>query len=133
MLILSRVVAVLLLFFIASTVSATDLPEQIDINNAPLEDLVKIIHIGETRAKELISLRPFSSLDDLTRIKGIGEARLNDIKQQGLAWVSQEVKTESLQSSTGSAEANPQKTYPSGVVINEILPCLLYTPPSPRD
>lgn len=50
---------------------------------------MKIIHIGEVRAQELISLRPFASLDDLTRIKGIGEARVKDIKEQGLAWVSQ--------------------------------------------
>jgi hypothetical protein len=60
--------------------------EKIDINSAPLEDLIKIIHIGQARATELISLRPFSSLDDLTRIKGIGQARLEDIKEQGLAW-----------------------------------------------
>lgn len=61
--------------------------EKIDINTAPVVDLMKIIHIGEARARELISLRPFSSVDDLIRIKGIGEARIQDIKQQGLAWV----------------------------------------------
>lgn len=61
--------------------------EKIDINAAPLDDLVKIIHIGEARALELISLRPFSSLDDLIRIKGIGPARLEDIKKQGIAYV----------------------------------------------
>ena len=59
----------------------------IDINSAPLEELIQIIHIGETRALELISLRPFSSLDDLVRIKGIGQSRIEDIKEQGLAWV----------------------------------------------
>jgi hypothetical protein len=61
--------------------------EKIDVNSAGLEDLTKIIHIGEVRAKELISLRPFSSLDDLARIKGISEARVQDIKKQGLAFV----------------------------------------------
>jgi hypothetical protein len=61
--------------------------EKIDVNSASLEDLTKIIHIGEVRAKELISLRPFSSLDDLARIKGISEARVQDIKEQGLAFV----------------------------------------------
>ncbi len=73
--------------------------EKIDINSAPLEDLVKIIHIGEVRAKELISLRPFSSLDDLARIKGIGDSRVNDIKKQGLAWVDESYnkKTEPTQ------------------------------------
>ncbi|MBI2624809.1 MAG: helix-hairpin-helix domain-containing protein [Candidatus Nealsonbacteria bacterium] len=67
---------------------------RIDINSAPLEDLVKIIHIGEVRASELISLRPFSSLDELVKIKGIGEARLRDIKEQGLAWIAPSPQTE---------------------------------------
>jgi DNA uptake protein ComE-like DNA-binding protein len=31
--------------------------------------------------------RPFTSLDDLVRIKGIGPSRLADIKAQGLACV----------------------------------------------
>jgi len=122
MLILSRVVSILLLFFITFPVLATDLPEQIDINSAPLEDLVKIIHIGETRAKELISLRPFSSLDDLMRIKGIGETRLNDIKQQGLAWVSEQSQKTQDASPEPVVKDDPQQTYPAGVVINEILP-----------
>jgi hypothetical protein len=85
--------------------------EKIDINTAPLEDLVKIIHIGETRARELISLRPFSSLDELIEIKGISETRVEDIKEQGLAWVKNEEK-----------ETPKLITYSGGVVINELLP-----------
>ncbi len=61
--------------------------EKIDINTAPLEELVKIVHIGKVRAEELISLRPFFSLDELTKVKGIGEKYLEDIKTQGLAWL----------------------------------------------
>ena len=68
--------------------------EKIDINTAPLEGLVKLIHIGEIRALELISLRPFSSLDDLVRIKGISELRVEDIKKQGLAWIRTEEQIE---------------------------------------
>jgi len=49
--------------------------------------LVEIVHLGEVRALELISLRPFYSLDDLIRIKGIGDKALEDIKRQGLAWI----------------------------------------------
>lgn len=59
----------------------------IDINNAEKEELITIKHISEKRAEDLISLRPFQSLDDLMRIKGIGPARLDDIKEQGLACV----------------------------------------------
>jgi competence protein ComEC len=59
----------------------------ININTATLEDLMKIIHISEARGKELISLRPFNRIDDLTRINGIGPSRLEDIKKQGLVYI----------------------------------------------
>jgi competence ComEA-like helix-hairpin-helix protein len=78
------IVAALALFLFCFEVSATG---KIDVNTASLNDLIKIIHIGEKRGLELISLRPFSSLDDLARIKGIGSARIEDIKKQGLAYV----------------------------------------------
>ena len=59
----------------------------VDINTAPKEELRRIIHIDEVRADELIRRRPFRSVDQLTRIPGIGPARLRDIKEQGLACV----------------------------------------------
>jgi competence protein ComEC len=59
----------------------------IDINTASIEELQQIIHIGTTRAQNLIDLRSFSSVDDLDRIKGIGPSRIEDIKAQGLACV----------------------------------------------
>ncbi len=59
----------------------------IDINHASLDELQQIIHIGPERAQELVDLRPFNKVDDLTRIKGIGNARIADIKEQGLACV----------------------------------------------
>jgi competence protein ComEC len=59
----------------------------VNINTAILEDLMKIIHISEARGKELISLRPFNRIDDLTRINGIGPARLEDIKKQGFVYI----------------------------------------------
>ena len=65
--------------------SCTD--QQVDINLANIDDLMRIIHIGEVRATELIQLRPFRTLDDLTRINGIAAARLNDIKNQAIACV----------------------------------------------
>jgi len=59
----------------------------IDINQASLEEVQSIIHIGPERAQTLIDLRPFDSFDDLERIKGIGPARIADIKDEGLACV----------------------------------------------
>jgi len=62
-------------------------PVRVNINTASLEELIKIIHIEEERAKEIIELRPFASLDDLDKVSGIGPARLRDIKAEGIAYV----------------------------------------------
>lgn len=59
----------------------------IDINTATVEQLQEIIHIGAARANDLVNLRPFTSIDDLGRISGIGPARIADIKSQGLACI----------------------------------------------
>lgn len=64
--------------------------ECIDINRADIEALRRIIHIDIERAQQIVTLRlqrPFTSVDQLTRLPGIGEARLRDIKAQGLACV----------------------------------------------
>ena len=65
----------------------TPTPGRVNINTAGFEDLQEIIHIGPARAEEIITLRPFRSLDGLTRVTGIGPARLKDIKEQGIAYV----------------------------------------------
>ena len=57
----------------------------IDINTAPLELLQAIVHIGPERASEIERLRPFTSIDGLRRVSGIGPARLGDIRDEGLA------------------------------------------------
>ncbi|MBT9140226.1 MAG: hypothetical protein DDT30_00802 [Dehalococcoidia bacterium] len=43
---------------------------KININTASVEQLQEIIHIGPVRAKEIIRLRPFDSIDDLVRVSG---------------------------------------------------------------
>jgi len=59
----------------------------IDINTASEQELMEIIHISEVRAKDLIDLRPYNSVNDLKRIKGIGDARLKDIINEQKACV----------------------------------------------
>jgi beta-lactamase superfamily II metal-dependent hydrolase len=76
----------------AATLTATSTPEgcrpdQVNINAAPAAELADIIHIDAVRAEELVDLRPFVSVDGLTRIAGIGPSRLEDIKEQDLACV----------------------------------------------
>lgn len=69
------------------SVSKDALEGCVDINDASKEELMTIIHIGDVRADELIRLRPFSSVDGLTRINGIGSGRLKDIKAENKACV----------------------------------------------
>jgi beta-lactamase superfamily II metal-dependent hydrolase len=62
----------------------------VDINRASIEELRHIVHIDIERAQQIVQLRgqrPFTRVDELTRVRGIGDARLRDIKAQGLACV----------------------------------------------
>lgn len=59
----------------------------ININQASIEEVQGIIHIGPVRAEDLIQLRPYDSVDSLSKIKGIGPARIADIKAEGKACV----------------------------------------------
>jgi competence ComEA-like helix-hairpin-helix protein len=61
--------------------------ECIDINTASSEELQKIYGVGPVIAQRIIEARPFSSIDDLIKVKGIGEKTLQKIKEQGLACV----------------------------------------------
>jgi len=65
-------------------VLATD---RIDINIASLKELELLSGIGPVKAQAIIDARPFSSVDDLLRVKGIGPITLQKIKDQGLAYV----------------------------------------------
>jgi hypothetical protein len=60
----------------------------VNLNTASIDELRQIIHIDQDRAQQIINNRPFTSIDQLEpRISGIGPARMNDIREQGLACV----------------------------------------------
>ncbi len=59
----------------------------ININQASAEDLQKITNIGPKRAEDVIAKRPYKKLDELSKVNGIGEVRLQEIKEEGLACV----------------------------------------------
>lgn len=110
----------------------------IDINTASLAQLDTLTGIGPKYAQAIIDARPFSSVDDLIRVKGIGEKTLQKIKEQGLAYVAPqsspplvaeqniqpiiETATEPITAINKLAEVGHPLTYPTGIVLNEILP-----------
>ena len=59
----------------------------ININIASTAELEQITGIGEAYAAEIIRLRPFETIDELTEIKGIGPGTIDAIKEQGLACI----------------------------------------------
>jgi competence ComEA-like helix-hairpin-helix protein len=122
----------LLLIFIPASLFATD---KININTATLEQLDELVGIGPKYAQAIIDARPFSSVDDLLRVKGIGEKTLQKIKEQGLACVDCQAEITnptSVQATTQIQNPTPASTssvktlepvdYPDGIIFNEILP-----------
>ncbi|MDE0583660.1 MBL fold metallo-hydrolase [Planococcus sp. A6] len=59
----------------------------VNINGASTAELSELTGIGEALAEAIIDERPFETLDDLTRVSGIGEGKLAGLKEQGLACV----------------------------------------------
>jgi len=125
--------------------------EKIELNTASVEQLEKIIGIGPVLAQRIINARPFCSLDDLVKVKGIGEKTLQKIKNQGLATVNysncsnypnqtsnqdgqtinpQVAEEKSINpvsptnQSVQNISTNPTSNinYPQGIIFNEILP-----------
>lgn len=122
------------------------LAEQIDINSATLSQLDEIVHVGPTIAQRITDARPYSSVHDLSKVKGIGDGKyLQDIIDQGFACVDCTTKITQAQQTTqetantnttatepmaatneptkeDSTETRTPLTYSTGVVLNEILP-----------
>ncbi len=55
---------------------------KININTATQAQLETLPGIGPTKAQAIIAGRPYATVDDLTRVKGIGPATLEKLRPQ---------------------------------------------------
>lgn len=55
---------------------------KIDLNKASKEEIMSIKGVGESLAENIIKARPFKTWDDVDKVKGIGDAKLKEIKKE---------------------------------------------------
>jgi len=63
------------------------IPNCVNINMADLATLTLLKGIGDTIAQRIIDARPFNSIDELDRVKGIGSKKVSVIKLQRFACI----------------------------------------------
>jgi competence protein ComEA len=80
----------------------------VNINKADLKTLQTLPGIGEALAQKIIDGRPFKTMDDLGKVKGIGEAKLKDLT--GLVSLKDEVKEKALKTTTVKETKAVEKT-----------------------
>jgi competence protein ComEA len=59
---------------------ARPLPAPVDVNTADAERLQTLPGVGPALSKAIIDARPFRNYDDLAKVKGLGEAKLADLR-----------------------------------------------------
>ena len=98
----------LLIFLLIPFSNALCEKGQIDINAASLEDLDELTYIGPAKAQAIIETRPYSSVDDLIDVYGIGPSTLEKIKNQDLACVGEENTKQTKEEPQNKQENDPE-------------------------
>lgn len=107
---------------IAGTVFAA-----IDINNADESQLETLPGIGPGKAKDIVADRnangPFRSVDDLGRVRGIGDKTLANLREHVTVSASTATvtKTPAGDARQTAAPAAPEKRFPWGIVIVAVV------------
>ncbi len=69
----------------APAAAANEASGKVDVNSASAAELASLPGIGESKAAAIIAERekkPFASVDDLERVRGIGERTVEDLRSK---------------------------------------------------
>lgn len=112
--------------------------DKIDLNTADAATLQRLPGVNAATASAIIAARPFKSVDDLSRVKEVGEARLMIIKDQLMVSKS-DTDANATASSTAStatpsttgAKTDDSKLEPTGRPSEMPKKDAPHSPPSP--
>jgi competence protein ComEA len=84
--------------------------EKVNLNTAEAAELEDLPGIGPAHAKAIIEARPFKSVDDLERVKGLGKARIDALKDLVTAAAPAAAKTGTSKTTPKSASKTADAT-----------------------
>lgn len=91
----------------------------VNVNTALKEELEEIVGVGPVIAQRIIDSRPFSTVSDLVRVRGIGEKTLQKIVNQGCAFVTGVFGYFGNGGGGGGGGSNPPPVFPK-ILISEV-------------
>ncbi len=87
-----------------------NLPEKVNVNTAPEEELAQVPGVGPAMAKRIIAARPFSALSDLQRVSGIGPFTIERMKPFVI-----------LDNELAELEAEGERVFETAMLVDEAV------------
>jgi competence protein ComEA len=84
--------------------------EKVNLNTADAAMLEDLPNVGPAHAKAIIAARPFKSVDDLERVKGLGKARIDALRDLVTTAEPAAAKTTTARSAAKTASKSTAKT-----------------------
>jgi competence protein ComEA len=54
---------------------------RVDLNRAPLDELTRLPGVGPVLAGRIVDARPYASVDEMHRVRGIGRSKLDRLRE----------------------------------------------------